>query len=220
MENCVRFPHLLKSEILEGLDAGFKKDFLNKCAVKTFQVATLILDQGEPSDGMLLIAHGYVDITYVGEDGQQLFLTRSRVGATLGETEAISDEPCAATCTAAKNTTILFCAKPLLIQSLQSFGFIKNMTKVFNKRLVNDNSFKHIAQFGAVGQRLRGYLYMLSENASRIVETQSYLANVVGCSRQTINRELAKLRDDGLIEQKGSEIIILDRAAIGEGLMD
>ncbi len=86
--------------------------------------------------------------------------------------------------------------------------------------MVNDNWLKHIGQFGAVGMRLRGYLYMLSENVSKVMETQSYLASVVGCSRQTINRELAKLREEGHITQNGSEIIVVDRESLGAGLMD
>ena len=181
MENCIRFPQLLKSEILSGLDVNFKKNFLNACGVRTYRSSTPIFEQGEPSDGMVLVAHGYVDVVYMGEDGRQLFLTRSKAGATLGETEAISDEPCAASCIASKDTMVLF---------------------------------------GAVGMRLRGYLYMLSENVSKVMETQSYLASVVGCSRQTINRELAKLREEGHITQNGSEIIVVDRESLGAGLMD
>ncbi len=218
MENSIRFPHLLKAEILDGLDADFKQAFLNKCIVKLYTEPTVILEQGEHAHGMVIVAHGYVDVSFVGEDGAHMFLARAKAGDTLGETETISEEPCAASCKASTNTTILYCAAHDLGVALQSPGFIKNLTKVFQKRLVYDNWVKHIAQFGAVGQRLRGYLYILSERADTIRETQSYLANVVGCSRQTINRELAVLRAEGLIAQSGSEIEILDRKALGAGL--
>lgn len=219
MDNSTRFPHLLKSEILDGLEPAFKRDFLNACSVRIYKTPTIVMEQGEPSSGMVIVAHGYTDVTYMGEDGHQLFLKRAKAGAILGESEAISDEPCAATCKTSANATLLHCSIPQLIQTLQSFGFIKNMTRIFHRRLVYDNWVKHIAQFGAVGQRLRGYLFVLSENVDRVTETQSYLANVVGCSRQTVNRELAKLREAGIIAQNGSEIIVLDRAALGAGLM-
>jgi len=219
LENCIRFPHLLKCEILDGLDVAFKKEFLNTCAVKNYKSRTKIFEQGEPSSGMMLLAHGFVDVTYIGEDGQQVFLARAKAGSSLGESEAISDEPCAATCTTAANTALLFCSKPQLFKALKKVEFIKNMAKIFHLRLVHDNWLKHISQFGAVGQRLRGHLYLLAETSLKIDETQSYLANVVGCSRQTVNRELAKLRDAGLIEQNGSQIIVFDRDKLGEGLM-
>lgn len=220
MENSIRFPHLLKSETLAGLDVAFKKEFLNACSARVYKKPTVVFEQGAPVEDMIMVAHGYVDVSYIGEDGHQLFLLRAKAGTTLGESEAISEEPCAATCATSGNATILHCPAPALFAALQNPGFIKNMTRIFHKRLVYDNWVKHISQFGGVGQRLRGYLYVLSESAGSISETQSYLANVVGCSRQTINRELARLREAGLISQAGSEITVLDRAALGKGLIE
>lgn len=214
MENCIKFPHLLNAEIFDGLDIGFKTSFLNACTVKIYQSETTVLEQGEPSSGMILVAHGYVDVTYVGEDGRQLFLIRSRSGTILGEVEAIADGPCAATCITSRHATLLFCDKPQLIGALRSFGFLKNITTIFHKRRVTDNQLKHVRQFGAVEKRLRSHLYMLSETNREIRETQSYLATAVGCSRQTINRELAKLREAGMIRQEGNETIVLDRDAL------
>ncbi len=218
MENSIRFPHLLKADFLQGLDSGFKRNFLNACTVRIFKKPTLIFEQGMPAEGMAIVAHGYADVTYTGEDGQEMFLVRAKAGATLGESETISDEPCAASCKTSSNATVLFCASAQLDTALQNPAFVKNLTKILHKRLVYDNWVKHIGQFGVVGERLRGFLYVLSENVGKISETQSYLANVVGCSRQTINRELAALREAGLIAQNGSEITVLDREALGKGL--
>ena len=219
MENSVRFPHLLKADIFEGLDNDFKKDFLNRCIAKIYRNPTTVFEQGEPANGMVIVAHGFVDVSFVGEDGHQMFLARAKVCTTLGESESVSEEPCAASCVTSANATLLHCAAANLITALQNPGFIKNVTRIFHRRLVYDNWVKHIAQFGAVGQRLRGYLYILSESTKIIKETQSYLANMVGCSRQTINRELASMRAAGLISQNGSEITVLDRRALGDGLI-
>lgn len=219
MENSVRFPHLLKADIFEGLDADFKKEFLNACVAKIYPTPTTVFEQGERADGMVIIAHGYADVTFIGEDGHQMFLARAKIGSTLGESESVSEEPCAASCLTSANATLLHFAAANLIAALQNPGFIKNVTKIFHRRLVYDNWVKHIAQYGAVEQRLRGYLFILSEGARTIKETQSYLANMVGCSRQTINRELAGMRASGMIAQSGSEITVLDRDALGQGLM-
>lgn len=220
MENSIRFPQLLKAEILADLDQGFKKDFLNACTARIYKKPTVVFEQGAAIEEMIIVAHGYADVSYVGEDGHQMFLVRSKAGTTLGESETISDEPCAASCETSSNATLLHCAPKVLFAALKNPIFIKNLTRIFHKRLVYDNWVKHISQFGAVGQRLRGYLFVLSENVGTISETQSYLANVVGCSRQTINRELARLREEGVISHSGSEIVVLDRAALGKGLVE
>jgi CRP-like cAMP-binding protein len=113
----------------------------------------------------------------------------------------------------------LHCAPPVLSEALLNPGFIKNITRIFHKRMSYDNWVKHIGRFATVGERLRGYLCLLSERSGTVRETQTYLANIVGCSRQTINRELSNLREAGLIEQSGSVIKVLDRAAVGDGLI-
>ncbi len=214
MKNCVRFPHLLKSDIFDDLDIEFASAFLDACNVKIFAEETVVLEQGEPADSLILVAHGHVDVTYVGEDGRQLFLLRVRPGLTLGETETISGGPCAATCTTSDSATLLYYSGAKLEKALQNYGFIKNITRIFHKRLLKDNWLKHIAQYGAVEKRLRSHLYILSETSPKIRETQSDLATVVGCSRQTINRELSKLRAAGIIEQNGSEITVRNRIAL------
>lgn len=214
MKNCVRFPHLLKSEIFDDLDVEFASDFMDACSVKIYDAETVVLEQGESADSIILVAHGHVDVTYVGEDGRQLFLLRVRPGLTLGETETITGGPCAATCTTSDSATLLFYSRAKLEKALKTYGFVKNITKIFHKRLLKDNWLKHIGQFGAVEKRLRSHLYILSETSRKIRETQSDLATVVGCSRQTINRELSKLRTAGIIEQNGSEITVLDRIAL------
>lgn len=219
MENSVRFPHLLKAEILDGLTSGFKRDFLNACMVRIHPEPTILYEQGEAAHSFVLLAHGFIDVVYAGEDGQEVFVTRIKKGETLGEMETISGEVCAASCKTSKNTTLLVCLPEQIKVALRDPLFVKNLARVFYKRLLGDNKRKYLTQFGSVGERLRNYLFVLSENVGRVSETQSYLANVVGCSRQTINRELAVLRTEGLIEQRGGEILILDRAALGAGLV-
>ncbi len=220
MKNSVRFPHLLKSEILEGFGADFKKDFLNACAVRVYGEPTIIYEQGQPASGFVILAHGFIDVIYAGEDGQEVFVTRIKRGATLGEMETVSGENCAASCRTSENAIVLVCSLDQVMGALQHHQFIKNMTRIFYRRLVGDNRRKHLAQFGSVGERLRSYLFVLSESTGKVSETQSYLANVVGCSRQTINRELSQLRAEGLISQNGSEIVILDRAPLGKWLVE
>jgi len=52
---------------------------------------------------------------------------------------------------------------------------------------------------------------MFSERNNTIFDSQTYLAGVVGCSRQTINKELGALRDKNFISTKKGKIEVLDR---------
>jgi CRP-like cAMP-binding protein len=211
LENSVRFPRLLKADPFKGLPADFKKEFLNACTVAIYDRATIIFEQGKPASEVMILAHGYVDVTYSGAGRQEMFVIRLRPGTIISEMEVISGLPCLATCTTSENATLLRCPRPLLDQALKQPAFLKNMVSSYYWRLSYVNWSKYVAQFGTVAERLRGYLYVLSEQTQTIRDSQSYLANMIGCSRQAVNRELRLLRDEGLIAQSGSQIMVLDR---------
>ena len=211
MDNCARFPHLLRAEILKGLPKDFRKDFLNRCRVMQFATPTLFLQQGELANGMYLIADGSVDVFYLGKDGQRAFIARAGAGSSIGEAEAISEQKCAATCEARADTTLLFCPRSQLLEALKSPDFVKNIIGIFHGHLLHLNYFKLVDRLAPIDHRLCAYLLMFSERNSTIYDSQAYLAEVVGCSRQTINKELGLLRDKKWISIKKSMIEILDR---------
>ena len=53
------------------------------------------------------------------------------------------------------------------------------------------------------------------DNAVRI--SQSQLGVVIGCSRQTVNKMLGELRDDGIIELGRNAVRVLDPARLADG---
>ena len=211
MDVSARYPQMTKAEIFSGLPKEFIKQFLDRGTVLTYDTPTHILVQGDLSPGMYLIADGSVEILYLGEDGRETFFARAGVGAIVGETEAISEQLCAATAQANANTTLLFFSKNLLMEALGSVEFVKNLTKVFYEHLLQLNYFKLVDRNSPVDHRLCAYLLMFSERDSTIFDSQSYLAGVVGCSRQTINKELGVLRDKKFISIDKGKIEILDR---------
>lgn len=85
-------------------------------------------------------------------------------------------------------------------------------------RMHRDNEFKAIDQFQPVEQKIASYLWHLSAATSVVKVSQSYLAEVVGCSRQTVNKVLGRFRDAGTITIRKEEIEILNSEALGAQL--
>lgn len=141
----------------------------------------------------------------------------STAGDVLGDVEALSENPCAASCTALANTSVLFCATPLVYTHLQSPVFVRNLAGIYYDRLIRDNMAKSVSQFYSVDQRLCIYLSQLtSEQRPQIRVSQSSLAAIIGCSRQTVNRKLGELRDHAVIQLGKGLITVLDRKALDE----
>lgn len=215
MKNSLRYPHLLKCSLLNDLPDDQKVSFIDQCALRFYETATPVLVQGETTSGLLLVAHGTIELAYLSQDGHKTIIHLASPCEVVGEVEAIADKPCAATCTALPNTAVLFCATPLIFEQLKSPVFVRNLAGIFYDRLVRDNKLKSVDQFYTVDQRICSYLSQLSSKKKPLItQSQAYLANVVGCSRQTINRTLGVLRDDNIIALRKGAIEVLDRAAL------
>lgn len=220
MKNTLRFPHLLDCALFDDLADDQKSDFLNQCAVRAFSSKTPILHQGERADGMFLICHGSVEVSYVSEQGHQSILYHGGRLEILGLLEALSSRPCAASCTALPDTCAIFCPTPLLFQQMQSPVWIRNLAALAMNYLVRDNAGKSIDQHYTVEQRICSHLWQLSSQTTEIKQSQSYLATMVGCSRQTVNKELGILRDSDVIMLSKGKITVINRQALLERIED
>jgi CRP-like cAMP-binding protein len=216
MMNSVRFPHLMNASFLDDLPDDPKTAFLDSCSVRVLELETTILSQGEHALGMFLIAHGTVEVSFLSEDGNKSIIYHAGVGEVLGVIETVAERSCAATCTAFANTTVLFCARPVLFEQLKSPVIIRNLAMIAHTALTRDNIFKSVDQFYTVEQKICMYLLQLSSESSKFTQSQSYLANAVGCSRQTVNKELGRLRELNIIDQTRGAIEVLDPAALSQ----
>jgi CRP-like cAMP-binding protein len=220
MKNTIRFPHLLDCEIVNDMSDDQKADFVNQFAVRNFASRTPILHQGEPPDGMFIVSHGSVEVSYLSEEGYQTIIYHAGPTDTLGVIEALASKPCAATCVAMPNTCVLYCPTPLLYQQMHSPVLIRNIATLAFKMLERDNTSKSIDQHYTVEQRICSHLSQLSAQGAEIRQSQSYLATMVGCSRQTVNKELGVLRDNNIIMLSKGKMTVLNRDALEQRIAD
>ena len=216
MKNSLRFPHLLDCEILNDLSDDQKADFLNQFGVRTFSSRTPILHQGQPPDGMFIISHGSVEVSYLSEEGFQNILFHAGPAEMLGVIETLAAKPCAASCVAMNNTCVLFCPTPLLYQQMQSPVMIRNIAGLVYATFKRENISRSINQYYNAEQRICSHLWQLSDPTAEVRQSQSYLATMAGCSRQTVNKELGFLRDSNIITLGKGKITVLDRKALAD----
>ncbi len=218
IENSARFPHLANCLLLQNLPVDLSKGLLNKSVVQTFNRDKVFIDQGQVSNGLYLIAHGKVEISRLNHAGQSAFMSMSEVGSCIGEIEAIAEKEYIACCTAKKGTILLFLPKQYLLEYLKHLEFVKNLSLIFLERMESNNSFRSIDKLDPVDIRLRAYLHFMSGRSARIEKSQADLADIICCSRQTMNKELGKLRNMNILDLKSGAVVILDRVALAEGI--
>lgn len=214
MRNTVRYPGLLQLPLLQDLPQDFNVQFLDQCALRTFDRPTQVLRQSDGVPGMFIVAQGSVEITCINAEGQTVLIHLCRQGEVFGDVEVLADKPAAATCTVAARTTLLKCDRAALLSAMQTPLFMRNVMAASWERLVRDNAIKFVDQFYGVEQRLCDYLHRLSVDRPEISKTQADLAGLLGCARQTLNRELGRLRDRQIIAMEKGKIRVLDREAL------
>ena len=191
-----------------------KAALLDKCHVQVHAKPTEILTQGEMPPGFFIIASGVVEISYISAEGHKAIITHLGTAEALGEAEVIACVPCVSSAVAQENAVTLLLPDKDVRQLLQCEIFVRNVSRTYVNRMLRDNQFKAIDQFQPVDQRISSYLSQLSTVDSVVRISQSHLASVAGCSRQTVNRVLGKLRAEGCIAIRKEEIEILDPRAL------
>ncbi|AWI83324.1 Crp/Fnr family transcriptional regulator [Alloyangia pacifica] len=212
MTTPIEYGPLLDCPLFDGLSREQKETLLSECTLQRFDAPTDILRQGETTPVMYLILKGRVEVIYLDKQGNAAVLHVAGPGEVLGEVEGLSGTPCSSSCRTLPEAMVLACSFELLLKHIPPALLLRNSAAIMQTRLTRDNELRAIAQFFSVEERLRMYLHQFTTEAHREARlSQSYLASMVGCSRQTINKLLGDLRRDGVIEIRRGAIAVLDR---------
>lgn len=214
MRLSLQFSHLAKADFFEDMQPKQVEMFLDSCALRTVPNGTILLEQDSQVTGIFLIAHGCVEVTLKNPDGHVAVLHHARENETLGCLEAVAQQHSVASCMAVGDVTYLFCPLDRLANELAHPLIHRNIMRITRGRMLRDSQRKHVDQHYSLDRRLCAYLLRLSDRANRVPHSQSYIANLASCSRQSINRALAMLREEGLIMIEKGKIRLLDRAGL------
>lgn len=214
MRLSLQFPQLARADFFEDIPSSTVAQFLDACELRSVPSGTVVLKQDDHVSGMVLIAHGCMEVSLMNSDGHVVIIHHAREGETLGEIEAISRQPCLASCTAVGPATFLLCPVTLMAQHLSNPLFQRNVMRITQNRLLRDNQRKYVDQNYSLDRRLCAYLLRLSDRNNRVPQSQGYIANLASCSRQSINRALAVLREEGLVTIEKGKIRLLDRSGL------
>lgn len=203
---------LMEAELLDGLGPAQKRALLGECQPRNFRTAKDILWQGEVTEGFYLVEHGQVEVTYIDHQGNSIIVHIAGPGEVLGEIEALSGKPCAASCKALADTRLLYCTAAQLLKHIPAEILVVNLASVLHDRLLRDNRQRSIDHFLTADQRICLYLLQFTTAAQPDLRiNQTDLAALAGCSRQTVNRKLNELRLRDVIEISRGRVRVLLR---------
>ncbi len=205
-----QFPHVMRLDLFVDMDRDQIRDCIDGAAVRHFQSESILLREGQFADAIYLLVHGTLDITRSDADGRRGLLHRGGAGTLVGDVETMGEIPCIATCETGAAATLIGFTRGQFHEMLGLPLFTRNLSRIQAQRLHRANLLRTLDNFVPIEQRLATYLCYLADRNSVVVANQNFLADIVGCSRQTVNRVLRSLRDQGLIETHNSWIRVLE----------
>ena len=209
---------LARAGILQGVDEGAAVALTRELRLVEFSRGQTIYSQGEPGDRLYIIVTGKVKIGRRSPDGREKLLAVMGPSDMFGALSMFDPGPRTATATAI--TTVCLAAMDrdaLRIWISDRPQIAEQLLRVLARRLRRTNDHVVDLIFTDVPGRVAKQLLHLSQQFGRqdgrhlrVTHdlTQEEIAQLVGSSRETVNKALSEFAQRGWITLEGKSILI------------
>jgi len=180
-----------------------------------------LFQRGDPGASMMVVMKGEVRVELPDTSGANLVLHVLRTGDAFGELALFDGKPRSADAVAGTNGRLLVLERNAVLALMRKEpGFAIGVVAVLCERLRRTNAKLEAMRFRDAGQRICQVLLQQEEETGRrnIDITQAALAEIVGTTRETINRRLTEIEISGAIAREPGRITILDRGMLRDRL--
>jgi CRP/FNR family cyclic AMP-dependent transcriptional regulator len=207
----------------EGLSAEQAARFEGRLQHKKVAEGSLILDFHDESSSVFFILSGAVRILVRTPAGKEMILGDCSAGDFFGELAAIDGALRSANVTALNNTELLIVPAPVFREilaaspdiALRLMGRLADRIRLLNERLFETRTLD-------VRHRLYSELLrMASPRKGRSEELivspppfQHDLAARIGCRREQVNRELNRMKEEGLADPERGGLVLTQPAEL------
>lgn len=187
---------------------------------QVYRKGQIILHQGEPGDSLFVVVSGQVRIFTLSPDGYELSVWICEPGDFFGEMALLTGEPRSASAEAMRRTeALILCRQTFHEQLLSNPQAALRIIESLSQRLRRTTeSFEELASL-SVPQRIASRLLDLAGRYGRPQEngilidldlSQEAVASLVGTTRESANRALSSMRDQGLVHVDRVRILLTD----------
>ena len=178
--------------------------------------------KGDEGTALYIIRKGKVKIVLPSKVGEEVILTIFSEGDFLGEMSLLDEKPRSADAVAMEESEVYVLNRTDFLSFLQeNENAIKCILSCLSERLRKTDDLLEDASFLSVSARLAkklvelGREFGVKEKEEDVVRiglrlTQQDMADLVGTTRESINKELRVLREKGLVSTESGYIRLLD----------
>ncbi|MDQ6849638.1 MAG: Crp/Fnr family transcriptional regulator [Actinomycetota bacterium] len=212
---------LRRAGIFQGVDPGSVEALANDFEIIDAPRGTTLFREGEPGESLFIVVSGKVKLGRKSSDGRENLVAIMGPSDQFGELSLFDPGPRTATATAVTDARVAVLPKAALQRWAQERPEIAmQLLRVVARRLRRTNTMLADLIFVDVPGRVAKQLLQLAQRFGsvdggqlRVTHdlTQEELAQLVGASRETVNKALADFASRGWLRLEGKSVVILDR---------
>jgi CRP/FNR family cyclic AMP-dependent transcriptional regulator len=195
---------------------------LTHAAIRRYVANAQIFCKGDPGNTMMALLRGRVVITAPSSEGKEVILNIINEGEIFGEIALLDGKERTADATAMTDCELLVVTRRSFLPLLERPNMARELLSVLCERLrrtseqVEDVLFLDVeARIAKALLRLAGHdAASLPGGHAVLGMSQRELGNLVGASREKVNRQLQAWRRAGIISIEDGTIFITDPAAL------
>lgn len=209
-----------RSPLFSGLDEAAASALLELTERGTFKRGQVIFTEGDPGDKLYVVTSGKIKLSRTSHDGRENLLAVLGPGEIIGEISFFDPGPRTASAITVSETEVLSLAHAHLGPFLeQNSGASVAMLGALAHRLRRTNDSVADLVFTDVPGRVAKALLDLAERfgtqdgSGVLVQhelTQEELAQLVGASRETVNKALADFASRGWLRLEARAVRLLE----------
>jgi CRP/FNR family transcriptional regulator, cyclic AMP receptor protein len=209
-----------RSPLFAALDDDAARTLMGSMVRARMERGDVLFNEGDQGDKLYVIAEGKIKLGRTSPDGRENLLAILGPGEMFGELSLFDPGPRTATATAIAETQILGLSNEQLQQFLTGRPHVAGtLLAALARRLRRTNESLADLVFTDVPGRVAKALLDLSRRFGRPVEsgimvahdlTQEELAQLVGASRETVNKALADFASRGWLRLEARAVLLLD----------
>lgn len=210
------------------LFADLSTEQLNEVArlisIRRFAKGSLLVREGEAGDAFHLILDGSVSVLRISPEGRETILSILKEGDFFGEMSVLDASPRSASIRALTAVEVGVIEQAAMLGLLDGDPRIGRALVVsLSRRLREANALIAATTSGDMRSRLALLLLNLASNFGEPTETglrislrltNQQMADMIGTTRETVNRTLNRFWDERIIDMRTVHIIIVDKSKL------
>jgi CRP-like cAMP-binding protein len=187
---------------------------------QAYEKGQLILHQGDPGDSLFVIIAGRVRIYTLSPEGHELSFCIYDKGDFFGEMALLTGEPRSAYAEAMQSTEVLVLHRQafrryLLTNPLAAIHTIEVLSRRLRRTTESAEGLISLNVTQRIARKLLELTerYGVNQEEGVLIDldlSQEDIATLVGTTRESANRALSALRDQGIVQVDRARIRVLD----------